>query len=210
MANTSTTTTRAALIAWTKRKRWTQNELRFGGQPRARRYLLITAERSAQTSRGGPLDDLPDRFDSIAINDRERDQFDELDDRDRRRKDDDYDSRPFGTYAFASSASISNTPPRVGSASSQRKRPGIRQRSSSIASNLSFGKRSSTGRAQPRRRTGTIFRPEHQQQRMGQVHHRRNGCTRSRTAGRQPVSRAQVELRHALQRHQRWVGQSHP
>lgn len=89
-----------------------------------------------RTSRGGPLDDLPDRFDSIAIHDR-----DDLDDRDRRRKDDEYDNRPFGTYAFGSSASISNTPPRVGSASSQRKRPGIRQRSSSIASNLSFGKK---------------------------------------------------------------------
>lgn len=83
------------------------------------------------SSRNNQLDDLPDRFDGLSPQDR-----------DRRRKEDEYD-RNFGApYAFGSpSSSISNTPARVGSANS--KRPSIRQRSSSIASNLSF---SSLGR----------------------------------------------------------------
>lgn len=98
-------------------------------------------------SRNTQADDLPDRFDQFSLNDREhehdhdrgRDSLDDGNDRDRRRKDDDYDNRNFGAYAFGSpSSSLSNTPARVGSASSQSKRPGIRQRSSSIASNLSF------------------------------------------------------------------------
>ena len=84
------------------------------------------------------VEDLPERFDRFDLNDRNRDQLDDWEDRDRRRKDDEHESRNFGTYAFSPSSSISNTPARVGSASSQRKRPGIRQRSSSIASNLSF------------------------------------------------------------------------
>ncbi|KAJ1027397.1 hypothetical protein NDA18_003403 [Ustilago nuda] len=92
-------------------------------------------------SRSDQLDDLPDRFDDLSTKDRnkerDRDLIDDLDDRDRGRKEDEYD-RNFGApYAFGSpSSSLSNTPARVGSANS--KRPGIRQRSSSIASNLSF------------------------------------------------------------------------
>ncbi|GAC96297.1 hypothetical protein PHSY_003877 [Pseudozyma hubeiensis SY62] len=89
---------------------------------------------------GGGLEDLPNRFDAFDLNDRDRDRnrTDDWDDRDRRRKEDDYDSRNYGSYAFSPSSAISNVPARVGSASSQKKRPGIRQRSSSIASNLSF------------------------------------------------------------------------
>ncbi|SNX83220.1 related to YSC84 - protein involved in the organization of actin cytoskeleton [Melanopsichium pennsylvanicum] len=92
-------------------------------------------------------DDLPDHFDQFSLSDtdrnrdrdRQRDSFDDWEGRDRRRKEDDYDNRNFGSYAFGSpSSSLSNTPARVGSAASQSKRPGIRQRSSSIASNLSF------------------------------------------------------------------------
>lgn len=111
--------------------------------------------RDSKPARSSKLDNLPDRFDDLGVNDydhdrdRDRDLYDprksddDWDDRDRRKKDPDYDydARNFGpSYAFGSpSSSISNTPARVGSASSQRKRPGIRQRSSSIASNLSFG-----------------------------------------------------------------------
>ncbi|CDS82102.1 related to YSC84-protein involved in the organization of actin cytoskeleton [Sporisorium scitamineum] len=101
--------------------------------------LLASSSRPSgqrRSSRNGGLKDLPDRFDAFDIDN--RDSLDDRDDRDRRKKDD-YDSRNFGSYAFGSpSSSISNTSARVGSASSQRNRPGIRQRSSSIASNLSF------------------------------------------------------------------------
>ncbi|CBQ71885.1 related to YSC84-protein involved in the organization of actin cytoskeleton [Sporisorium reilianum SRZ2] len=110
--------------------------------------LLGSASRPSgqrRSSRNGGLDELPDRFDAFDIDERERDRtshrdsLDDRDERDRRRKDD-YDSRNFGSsYAFGSpSSSLSNTPARVGSASSQRSRPSIRQRSGSIASNLSF------------------------------------------------------------------------
>lgn len=99
-------------------------------------------------SRNSNLDDLPDRFDNaVSVNDRDRDSLDDWDDssRFRRDRDSDYDRRHSGTYAFGSpSSSLSNTPARVGSAASQGKRPGFRQRSSSIASNLSlssFGKK---------------------------------------------------------------------
>ena len=101
---------------------------------------LQSEPRSARNTRP---DDLPDRFDQFSLDDRDRirNSPDDWDDRDHRRKD--LDSN-FGSYAFGSpSSSISNTPARVGSAASQTKRPGIRQRSSSIASSLSF---SSLGR----------------------------------------------------------------
>lgn len=92
------------------------------------------------SSRNNQLDDLPGRFDDLSTKD--RDLIDDFDDRDRRRKEDEYDRNFDRPYAFGSpSSSLSNTPARVGSANS--KRPGIRQRSSSIASNLSF---SSLGR----------------------------------------------------------------
>ncbi|TKY86825.1 hypothetical protein EX895_004466 [Sporisorium graminicola] len=108
--------------------------------------LLSSSSRSnAQrgSSRNGGMEELPDCFDMFDIDDDRdrklgRDSLDDRDDRDRRRKDDS-DSRNYGSYAFGSpSSSLSNTPARVGSASSQRSRPGLRQRSSSIASNLSF------------------------------------------------------------------------
>ncbi|SPO44119.1 related to YSC84 - protein involved in the organization of actin cytoskeleton [Moesziomyces antarcticus] len=97
--------------------------------------------KSPLSKRESGLDDLPDRFDGFDLGDRKGNGADagrssfEAAERDRRARDE-YDARP---YAFGSpSSSLSNTPARVGSAASQKKRPGIRQRSSSIASNLSF------------------------------------------------------------------------
>ena len=50
------------------------------------------------------------------------------------------ETRNMGSYAFgAPRSSMTNTPPRTGSGQSFRKRPTLRQRSSSMASNLSFG-----------------------------------------------------------------------
>ncbi len=116
-----------------------------------RGYGTSNGSRPARSSR---LEELPDKFDDMNFNDRDRDadrnrNFDSYDRRksndswdepDRRRKDNDYESRNYGSYAFGSpSSSVSNTPARVGSAASQQRRPSsIRQRSSSIASNLSF------------------------------------------------------------------------
>ncbi|PWZ00582.1 DUF500-domain-containing protein [Testicularia cyperi] len=93
-------------------------------------------------------DRLANRFDDFGLDDdkptKSRSKPVDTWDDDERRRREDTETRNPGPYAFGSpSSSLSNTPARVGSAASQKKRPGIRQRSSSIASNLSF---SSLGR----------------------------------------------------------------
>lgn len=104
---------------------------------RSGRRMEHGSSNGSKSSRKSPRDDLPDRFDDLGLNDRNK-PVDQWDQDDLRRKDDDHRNFASGFYAFGTASTLSNTPGCVGSASSQRKRPGLRERSSSIASNLSF------------------------------------------------------------------------
>ncbi|SPO39494.1 related to YSC84 - protein involved in the organization of actin cytoskeleton [Pseudozyma flocculosa] len=116
----------AAGMSWSERREQYQN----GGASGASRKQGTGKHAS---------DLLEDDFDRLGISDPPRRSSESWTEADRRRRNE-AETRNLGSYAFGSPiSSISNAPPRTGSGASVRKRPGIRQRSSSIASNLSFG-----------------------------------------------------------------------
>ncbi|KAN0063150.1 hypothetical protein ACQY0O_004314 [Thecaphora frezii] len=101
-------------------------------------------ERREQYQNGGStrretVPELEDDFGRLGLSNSPRRSSESWTEAEKRRRND-AEIRNMGAYAFGSPASsMTNAPPRTGSGASVRKRPGIRQRSSSIASNLSFG-----------------------------------------------------------------------